>query len=425
VYKPNLEIQKKVEEILKDTDTKDWLATISSESAKINYSKHLAEYLLYRKTNITELVNYFKKDEIGEIKKVQNFVNYMLNEKKLAPGTVANYASVVKNRMQYDGIPFTRNVKIPNRTYHPTVENEVIPTKEQIISFLRNAKHATQSIIALIAFLGFRFNVMADLRVKDLPEMRLTDNQVIFEKIPTRVKVRKELNEKKKKGYETFLIETGCMIIKNSLEIRMKKGEKLDSESLIIPTKCEKTSIRQRSKAIARRLNTVFDKVKYDSRPYSLKNYFATALMNTGIQQNYQTYFMGHKGPVQNVYSVDRKQSTEQIEEMRKLFKEKIEPHLIPQETNADATVRREFKKFAKAVGVEVPEEAGTNETIAEIAEIYNAGKKDISRRKNTQNPFKQKRIIEKEVDKYLEDNWEITHVLQNGNLIVRKTIPA
>jgi len=215
------------------------------------------------------------------------------------------------------------------------------------------------------------------------------------------------------------------MIVKNALEIRMRKGEKLDSESLIVPTACDKTTVRQRAKAVARRLNTVFDKVKYGFRPYSLKNFFATALMNSGIQQNWQTFFMGHSGVVQNEYTVRRQQPTEQIEEMRKLFKEKIEPYLIPQESNVDASVRKEFRKLAESMGLEVKDEDSTNDTIAEIAEIYNAGKKDISRRENTQNPFKQKRIIDKEVDKYLEDNWEITHVLQNGNLIVRKTIPA
>ena len=342
-------------------------------------------------------------------------------KKRLASGTVANYVSAIKNRMQYDGIPFIRNVKIPNRTYHPTVENEVIPTKDQIISFLTNGKHATQLIISLIAFTGFRFKVIADLRIKDFPEMRITENNdVIFEKMPTRVKVRKELN-KNGKAYQTFLIETGCMIIKNSLKIRMTKGEKLDSESLLVPTECKNTTVRQRAKAISRRLTTVFERVEYGSRPYSLKNFFATALLNSGLEQNLQTFYMGHTGPVQNVYSVQRQQPTEQIEKMRTVFKEKIEPNLVPQEGNADASVKKGFRKLAESLGIEVKEDADTDETIAEIAEIYKAGKDDVSRRENNQNLVKQKRITEDEIDEYLEDGWEITHTLSNGNLIVKR----
>jgi hypothetical protein len=50
----------------------------------------------------------------------------------------------------------------------------------------------------------------------------------------------------------------------------MTKGEKLDSESLLAHIECEKTTVRQRAKAISRRLNTVFEKVEYGFRPYSL-----------------------------------------------------------------------------------------------------------------------------------------------------------
>jgi len=415
VFTANPQLQEKVIEILKDPDTKEWTETIDSESARINYRKHLAEYLLYRKLTVQNLIKNFKKDENKEIKNLQAFANQML--KRLAPGTVANYVAAIKNRMQYDGIPFTRNIKIPNRTYHPTVENEVVPTKDQIIAFLRNAKHATQVIISLISFLGFRFKVIADIRIKDLPEMRITDDEVIFEKIPTRVKVRKELS-KNGKEYQTFLIQTGCMIIKNSLEIRMKKGEQLNSESLLVPTECENTTVQQRAKAVARRLTTVFEKVKYGSRPYSLKNFFATALMNSGLEQNWQTFFMGHTGPVQNTYSVRRQQPAEQIEKMRQIFKEKIEIHLVPQEGNVDASVRKEFKKFAKAMGVEVSDDADSDETLAQIAAVYKEAKEDLSR--DETNNIKQKRIKEKDLDDYLEQGWQLHTTLPSGDLVIK-----
>ena len=132
---------------------------------------------------------------------------------------------------------------------------------------------------------------------------------------------------------------------------------------------------------------------------------------------------MGHTGAVQNVYSLQRQQPTEQIEKMRIDFEEKIEPHLIPQSTNADATVKREFIKLAESMGVKVSDDASTDDTIEEIAEIYKAGKDDVSRRGNSQNPVKQKRIKEEEIDQYLDDDWEITTTLSNGNLIVKKII--
>ncbi|MCV0366406.1 MAG: hypothetical protein K5798_03950 [Nitrosopumilus sp.] len=420
MFKANPEIKQKVDEIQQDPDTVNWCITIGSENAKINYQKHLAEYLIYRNLTIQDLVSNFKKDENDEIKNVQSFANQML--KRLAPGTVANYVAAIKSRMHYDGIPFTRSIKIKNRTHHPTVENEVVPTKDQILSFLRNGKHATQIIISLIAFVGFRFTVIADLRIKDLPEMRITeDGKVIFEKIPTIIKVRKELS-KNGKAYQTFLIETGCAVIKNSLEIRMQKGEKLNSESLLVPTECENTTVRQRAKAVSRRLNTVFEKIDYTSRPYSLKNFFATALLNSGLEQNLQTFFMGHTGPVQNVYSVQRQQPEDQIEKMRTAFKEKISPHLVPQGGNADVEVKKGFKKFAESLGLSIKDDASTDDTIEEIAVVYKSAMDDLSRRENVPK-LTQKRISVEDLDEYLETGWEYQDKLPNGDLIVKQVI--
>jgi hypothetical protein len=209
------------------------------------------------------------------------------------------------------------------------------------------------------------------------------------------------------------------MMLKNSLEIRMTKNEKLDSESLLVPTECEKTTVRQRAKAISRRLNTVFEKVEYGSRPYSLKNFFATALLNSGLEQNLQTFFMGHTGPVQNVYSVQRQQPAEQIENMRKTFREKIEPHLVPQEGNVDASVRKEFKKFAKAMGIQVSENADSDETIEEIALLYKSALGDISGRE-IKPKVRQKRITEAELDSHLNDGWELHSTLPSGDLVIK-----
>jgi len=418
MFKPNIELMAKAEEILKDRDTKEWLDTIDSDSAQINYQKHVAEYLLFRKQTIQQLISNFKKKKLNETKKVQEFVNFML--KKLAPSTVANYVSAIKSRLQYDSLSFARDIRVKNRTYHQTITEEITPTKDQVIQFLRNAKPDTQLIIALMAFMGIRFHTIAGLKIADFPEMRITENnEIIFEKIPTRVKIRRELS-KNKRNYETFFIEFGCKILENSLKIRMNKGEKINSNSLIVPIDSDESPLRLKAKAISRRLYTVFNKINFDSRPYSLKGYFATQLMNSGIQQNYQTLFMGHSGIVQNEYVSQRKFSTEQIEKMRTLFKEQIQPHLVPQESDANRVVNHHFKEFAKQLGLEVKDTSSTDETIAEIAEVYKAGQEDLLNRENNVQR-KQKRIKEAEIDKYLNEDWELHTTLPSGDLVIKK----
>lgn len=58
----NIDLDNKVKELQKDRDTTEWLATIGSESVKINYLKHLAEYLAYRNISIKILIENLKKD---------------------------------------------------------------------------------------------------------------------------------------------------------------------------------------------------------------------------------------------------------------------------------------------------------------------------------------------------------------------------
>ena len=86
----------KVAELLQDEDTKQWLVTLGSESSKINYKKHLAEYLLNHNITIAQLIENFKQNEAQEAKNLQAFVNQMLE--KLAPSSVANYVAAVKSR---------------------------------------------------------------------------------------------------------------------------------------------------------------------------------------------------------------------------------------------------------------------------------------------------------------------------------------
>ena len=107
---------------------------------------------------------------------------------------------------------------------------------------------------------------------------------------------------------------------------------------------------------------------------------------------------------------------------MRKLFKEKIEPYLIPQESNSEASVRREFRKLAESLGLVVKEEDTTDDTIEEIAVVYKSALDDLSRR--TDVPIsKQRRISVSELDNYLEKGWEYQDKLPNGDLIVRQVI--
>ncbi len=103
----------------------------------------------------------------------------------------------------------------------PTLEDERVPSKEELKAILNAATERGRVIVALIAFSGVRPEVLGNnqgtdgLRIKDLPEMQLSDKMVAFTQVPTTVVVRRELS-KARHRYFTFLPSEGCDYLKAS-----------------------------------------------------------------------------------------------------------------------------------------------------------------------------------------------------------------
>jgi len=74
------------------------------------------------------------------------------------------------------------------------------------------------------------------LRIKDLPEMKIENNSVVFAKMPIMIVVRKELS-KAGHQYFAFLGEEGCEYLKDYLEERVRDGEDITPGSPIITPK--------------------------------------------------------------------------------------------------------------------------------------------------------------------------------------------
>jgi len=71
------------------------------------------------------------------------------------------------------------------------------------------------------------------LKVKDFPEMTIKGVTVSFDEIPTLVNVRKPLSRNGKQFF-TFLCDEGHEYLKQCLEWRLRRKEKLTAESPIM-----------------------------------------------------------------------------------------------------------------------------------------------------------------------------------------------
>jgi hypothetical protein len=156
-----------------------------------------------------------------------------------APGYVANIIKIIRSWLKYNNILLTRHIKIKNSSATPTIENEQIPSQQELARLLRNSSRRLRVAEALLAFADLRpetvgnFDGSDGLRLSDLSELVLDDNRVVLEKMPTMIVVRSTLSKAKHK-YFTFLSAEGCAYLREFLEERIRAGESLLPSSPLI-----------------------------------------------------------------------------------------------------------------------------------------------------------------------------------------------
>jgi hypothetical protein len=197
-------------------------------------------------------------------------------------------------------------------------------------------------------------------RLRDFPEIRAEGESVTFDKIPTMIVVRRELS-KAGHQYFSFLIEEGCEYLRDYLEGRLKKGEKLALDSPILtPKVAPKPFIR--STNIGDMIRLAIRRAGFKWRPYVLGSYFDTQLMlaeSRGlVLRDYRQFWMGHKGDIENRHTTNKCRLPESvIEDMREAYRRSQEHvQTIVSETSKEKLVE-EFRKQLLLVAGFKPEE--------------------------------------------------------------------
>lgn len=118
------------------------------------------------------------------------------------------------------------------------------------------------------------------LILKDIPEVKIENGEVTFEKVPTMVVVRSTLSKTRNK-YFTFLSQEGCDYLKEYLEERIRDGEKLTSETTLIGH--ERPGAAEKEFAMTRKITHFIRKYMRAAgvykRPYVLRAYAETQLI--------------------------------------------------------------------------------------------------------------------------------------------------
>jgi hypothetical protein len=265
------------------------------------------------------------------------------------------------------------------------------------------------------------------LIIGDLPELRIDNGCIVFDKKPALLTVRRELS-KAGHQYFTFLSEEGCEYLKDYLEDRIREGEALASDSpLITPKLRMKPFIRANN--IGDSIREAMRTAGFKWRPYVLRSYFDTQLMlaeSKGLViRDYRQFWMGHKGDIENRYTTNKRKLPEEVvEDMREAYKRS---HEYLQTTRILETSE---EKLAQAFRKQLLLVAGFTQDEVDKMDLVSLGDEELQEivrkrllKTGTSERASEKVVSVNEVNSYLAQGWEYVASLPNKTVIIRSRV--
>lgn len=455
----------KKEALLRDRDVRRWydnLARGSPVTAEVNL-RRLSLFCEKHGLTPKSLAALGRKSRRKLEDLVQDHVTEMERDGK-SPGYIAGILKGLKSWLSHNDVELKRRIKIANGNATPSIEDERVPSKEELRAVLIYASDRAKASICLMAMAGLRPQSLGNesgtdgLTVGDLPEMKVHEDQVEFSRIPTMVVVRPQLS-KARHRYFTFLPAEGCEYVAAYLNKRLANGEEFTPKTPIIAVNpgYEKMGKGRRNrgssfiitKNIAREIREAIRK-RFGWRPYVFRAYFDTQMLlaesHGRINHPYRVFFMGHKGDMEARYTTNKGRLPEDlIEDMRRAFSdsaEYLETRPRPEKERREMLLEM-WRDQAKLYGIdpmkvkiEKEKELGGELSIdGEIQALQLEIQKRIpqpaastGRDENTDcnggekcKKYESKLVAEDELLAHLNEGWDIVKELRNGKIVVRK----
>ncbi len=369
-------------------------------------------------------VQSFRNDFLDFVRKMEN--------KGYAGAYIKRFKEMLKSYGKFCGKIVNLNINIKGENQYLTLENEVVPSKEELSRLLRKATSRGRVSISLMAYAGLRPESLGNyegtdgLRLKDIKGLRLTDN-IEFDKIPIMVSVKSMLS-KARHQYFSFIGEEGTTYIKEYLDERRRQGEVLEYDSPLLQFDNKKAYARKnaflRTTLITRDIRDAIQGAGLKMRPYVLRAYFSTALdiaESKGlISHPWRQFIMGHKGDIEARYSTNKRLPPDMIEEMRESYRKCLK-FLETRTSDVSEDNAKLFlqQQLLSAVGYKQEEidkidlSVISNEDFQQLLRDKVAGAM-------SDNGAKQKVISVSDIEQYISDGYDFEAVLPNGKAVMR-----
>ena len=417
--------------LLKNERVRRWYENLNAKSylTATTWLRTLGLYCELENTTPDEILIDMNKLEFRD--KFADFVRRMEREGK-AGSYIIRFKKVLRSFGKFNGKNLELNVNIANERLSPTIENEIVPNKEELSRLLRKASSRGRVSISLMAYAGLRPESLGNyegtdgLRLKDIEGLRLLDN-IEFDKIPAMITVKSMLN-KARHQYFSFLGDEGITYIKEYLEERRRQGELLDYNSPLLQFDNKKKYLRKndflRTTLLTRDIREAIQGAGLKMRPYVLRAYFSTALdiaESKGlISHPWRQFIMGHKGDIEARYSTNKRLAPDMIEEMRESYRKCLKfLETKVSEVSEDNAKLFLQQQLLSAVGYK-------QEEIDKI-DLNNISNEDFQQLLRDKvagamvgNGSKQRVVPINEIEKLLKEGYEFQAVLPNGKAIMK-----
>jgi len=393
-------------------------------------------------TTPQEMLETAEKDLKGFQDSLEDLVTRLESERK-SPGYIVGLLKAEKSWLRYNDVRLTRRIKVSNPNATPTIEDEQIPSNEELSRIFRASNARVRVAEVLIAFADLRPQTLGNhdgsdgLMLKDLPELRIENGEVLFERVPPMIVVRPALSKTRHK-YFTFLIDEGCIYLKEYLEERLRTGERLEPESPLIAHERPRASTRKflMTRKISHLIRMAMRRAGVYKRPYVLRAYAETQLIiaesKGKISHPYLQFIAGHKGDIESRYSTNKGILTEEMVEGIRRSIQACEPFLgtTAQEIDQSMVVKEAkieaLKSIAKSLlgidllEVKVAKEKENQRELSQDEEIELFENEIQKMRESEKDP--QTIVKEEELEAYLADGWQFVSVLPSQRIVVRRT---
>jgi hypothetical protein len=428
---------------MSESAVKRWLRSVAKGSPIT------AEVAMRRMSRVCELLKTTPNGLLDSARKnlavfqdsLEDMVTQLESQGK-APGYILDLIKAVKSWLRYNDIILTRRIKVSNAYATPTIENEQIPSQEELSRIFRASPPRIRVAEALMAFADLRPESIGNhdgsdgLMLKDIPELCIEEGKVVFEKTPTMVVVRPSLSKTRHK-YFTFLGAEGCTYLKEHLEERLRSGEKLTPESPLIGHERPraKTKLFMMTRKITHLIRKCMRKAGVYKRPYVLRAYAETQLIiaesKGKISHPYLQFVAGHKGDIEARYSTNKgRLPPEMIEDMRKCYRQ-CEPFLstVAQPLEQASIVKESkieaLKSIAKSLlgidllEVKIAKERDLKRELTKDEEIELFENEIKKMRSGERDP--QTIVAEEDLERHLAGGWQFVSVLPSKRILVKR----